>query len=182
MFFTWQHQVSWPFKALNAIAFYIGKFFAPINLSIIYPKYGSTGWDEIFIAAITLSAIIGLFWYIYKSKNWDYLIYLCFSGCFILPFLNIFPWIHYVNDRYFYLPIVGMAGLTYLALSRIQIFNLNKNRICASLAIVLAVLTFNRVSDWRNNETLWTDTVTQKPHLAPSIKQYGACYGRQKRI
>ncbi|MFH2000793.1 MAG: tetratricopeptide repeat protein, partial [Planctomycetota bacterium] len=90
-----------------------------------------------------------------------------FCICMLPTSSLIFPLRSLVNDRYLYLPLVGVALLLSYALNY-SFSAKNNQRPAASLAMVallaaLAGLSFARSSHWRNGESLWLATLKTHP-------------------
>ena len=106
-----------------------------------------------------------------------------------LPVSQIVPIVTPMNDRYFYLPLVGAApffGLTArMLLDRatgwkrpaLQVF-------MTVLLAVLALLSWQRTAVWRNGVTLWSDVVAKAPLNYEAWDSLGSSYidsGDEKR-
>lgn len=158
-----ERWLRWPLVSLDALGFYVGRFFAPINLSIIYP-----GFEINFSMVLNLVMIVAVFvglWMAWR-KNSDRRMIFFFAAflLYMLPVLQIIPRLNFVNDRYMYFSVVGLAGLIGLAIP--QSSNLTpklRNIFLAVIALILAMLSFQRTKVWNNSRDLFQDTVAKAP-------------------
>ena len=93
----------------TAIGHYVASFFWPFNLSAIYPGFAQMGQSWHYLCAIGVSA--SLFWIVYTviKRQFNDLFALLWFFALLAPVLNIFPRAIFVNDRYMYLPIIGLT-------------------------------------------------------------------------
>ncbi len=83
----------------------------------------------------------------------------------LLPSSSVFPAADLAADRRLYLPLVAFAPMAGLLLRRVN------GRVLAAGAVVLAALTFARVSVWGSEETLWSEAVRRAPNkVRPKIQ------------
>lgn len=107
-FFLPERWLYLPLKALHAIGFYLSKFIAPVSLSPVYEDFALTPWDGVLILLALLSIILAIT-ILLKRRSGTIAIAIIWVSIFLLPVLHIIPRINHVNDRYMYLPIVGVA-------------------------------------------------------------------------
>lgn len=77
-----------------------------------------------------------------------------------------------IGERYLYLPSVGFSILTGTLLGTIK----NKKTFWAAtlaLFIIYSFSTYDRLGAWKNDETLWQDTVSKNPASATAHANYG---------
>lgn len=158
-----------PLMALNAIGFYLIKFFWPTGLSSIYPNYfpKTSVYFSSFVVAVLLLAVGYRLW---KTRDFYLAFFALWFLLFLAPVLQIIPRINYVNDRYMYLPIVGLVGMLFYALpwekwsSRLP---LKYSRAGGILAIAtLSLISFNQSKIWETNRTLWENAIQIFPDSA----------------
>jgi len=140
------------------------------DVSIIRHPYTS----EFLLQIIGLSVITVLWGWSFKiSKN----IFFCFGWIMVtlLPVLNIIPLsyvISFLADRYLYLPSAGFCMLLALCFERALTLSRMKSSVvwrCFAVLPLLVALevygfgTINRNLVWRNERTLWQDTVEKSP-------------------
>lgn len=166
-----------PGKILAALGFYISKFFYPVELSAIYPPFESVqahaGW--ILIALVFLA---GSLWRIWKTGDPQLSFFLAWTLLFLLPVLQIVPRINFVNDRYLYFPIVGIAGMIVTLAPWIS----QKRPVIAVLSLVMALLCIQRAQVWTSNENLWADVLKKNPQNGLAHNNLGLEYLNQQRV
>src|SRR5262249_9677278 len=87
------------------------------------------------------------------------------SLALLLPVLNVIPLRSFVNDRYMYLPIVGLTGfLGSLVMTWRTVVPNRAWRIGgACVSVSLAAMTFAQSKIWHDSLALWTETVRRAP-------------------
>lgn len=97
--------------------------------------------------------------------------------------MNIVPILNPIAERYLYLPSIGL--ITTFAMLVIYLLNKSK-QVGYYLAIVIAIalmsLTINGNGVWKNEYTLWRDTLQKSPENANAHKQMGLVYARKNRL
>lgn len=81
-----------------------------------------------------------------------------------LPVMHFVPLVSLMNDRYFYLPLLGIAGLVAAGLTTAETAArqvATGRALAAVIVVLLALVTWQRVPVWRNASTLWLDTITK---------------------
>jgi len=159
MFSYWQ-KLAWPFQ-LNA--YYV---FSPIR-SYTDPRA---------IAGIVfaLAAIAGLVYLVRRARLPAFAaLWVCIT---LLPALDIYAVGHNVfAERYLYLPSIGFCLLLTLAATRlIHIAPANFRKPAAVSVLVIAVSAFavatiQRNPDWKDDKTLFTQTLRRSPN-APFVR------------
>ena len=151
-----------PLIAGDALAFYLRKLVAPINLTI---DYGRRPVDVIksswfYFAWVVPAVVAVLIWRVRKSQP-----LLVASGLLflagLLPVLGLLPFLmqYYstVTDHYLYLPMLGVALAAAGALHRYE-----KSWVYAAAGVVLLIfgaLSFVEAEHWQNELTLSEHTV-----------------------
>lgn len=165
-----EYLMTVPVRAFNAIAMYAGFFFVPLQSSAIYPDFAMNA-VTLTAAAVALVVCIGITLWVRRAGNvlprfawlWFWLM--------LLPVLQIVPRINYINERYMYLPIVGVAGLL---LSRLKPKYYLAVGIVAGLA--MAGLSYVRSEMWTTNRELWVQTLKTVPESAIALNNLGLEY------
>ena len=177
----------------TAIGHYVATFFWPMNLAAIYPNFSQLGqaWMPLWITGVGFS----LLWLVYGGIRRQFYDIFAILWFFLLlaPILNIFPRANFVNDRYMYLPIIGItygvgamigslggfwpAKAIFLRLPRSFALGLT-----AILALLCAWVSSQRSRVWCDNELFWQDVTTKTPQsplgwnnlamTAKAMKQY----------
>jgi tetratricopeptide (TPR) repeat protein len=148
--------------------------FWPANLSIIYSVFDVDRFT-VMRAAIMLVAIALGFRFLGRRGLG---LFALFAFVFLLPVLQIFPRGNYLNDRYLYLPLIGIAAFFLAGLETVL---KTKTRpiwfgISAALILILPVSTFGRSAVWVSDLTLWTDTVQKNSASALGHLNLGMAY------
>jgi len=168
---TWHR----PFTGSMALLTYLFKLVIPTGLCAIHPyPYGKN------IPAYFYPSLVGLLGYLYA-------IYYCFKNdkkiwCLGLTFFiaTIFPVLQFITvgialwaERYTYLPYVGLFLIIGYYFDDIYNNKTHKFRTPAmglmGLALVgCLLLTWNRISYWKNSKTLWTQVIEKHPKVVSS--------------
>jgi len=145
--------------AIINYAMYIGKFFAPINLSAQYP-YPVNGWSTLTIvgSAVLLAAITATAWFTRKRFPFIAVGWLWFVGVMAPLCGIIIVGSHSRADRYMYVPIIGLAIIaTWGGLALINKLRLPSTlRPVAAVTILTAytVAAWTAIPNWRDEKTL----------------------------
>lgn len=107
----------------------------------------------------------------------------------LMPVYNLVPLSHAVAERYLYLPLVGFIMsaiyITYLIAENLKARPEYKNRYMPIFfLIILIIFSFsvvNRNTAWRDDYSLWSDTVDKMPNSSQAHTNLGAVYLRQGR-
>lgn len=157
-----------PLMSLNAIGFYIGKFFWPFNFAALYPNfiYNST----VIVSSIAVFVFfIFLSWRLWRTKDQELAFFSLWFVLFLAPVLQLVPRINYVNDRYMYLPIIGWVGILFLLIPS-RWLDVMPGRIVGvfSLAMIgfLSMRSFEQSKVWESNRALWENTIAHFPQSA----------------
>lgn len=151
------------------IGLYFQKLTIPLNLNLL-PEIPSS---SIYYIIFLLPFILGTIFYIKKIKTEVFL--LAWIIITLLPSLSILytqitpaP----IGERYLYMPSVGFCILVPLILFRSHLKKLSLIFLLG-LIISFSIFTYQRVQVWKNDLTLWEDTVRKNPHSVTAITNYG---------
>lgn len=144
---------------------YLGLFFAPFKLSLIYnfPIYHSLFAAPVLFSCLLLGGAAALLYWLGRKEPrlwfWG-----GWSVILLLPFLHFLPSPDLMNDRSLYLPLLGLTGL-FFPLFRYRAFQNGVLVIC----FMLASVNLQRQSLWADPEKIWLDTQakTQPPVVTP---------------
>lgn len=165
---------------LGNLGFYLWKFIWPMELVPMYPLSMRSVLSDPFLlwpAIIPLVLLVFLirfrqrvFW---PAVAWVVIAVLPVSGIVAFGFQEI----SVVADRYFYLPLVGIAMSVAIFLDgRYQ-------RLLALFAIALfSALSLRQVGFWKNDETIFTHTIEINPQAVGAYSSLGFYYMRQQRL
>jgi Flp pilus assembly protein TadD len=169
------------YTMLTVLARYFKIIFWPTELSAIYmPPMkvridGAVAWSALLVV---LLVILGL--YLYRRRKELFFWYaLFFAG--LLPVSQIVPIVTLMNDRYLYFPLLGGAAFYGLiALPSAENANHYRKRglsfILCLLIMPLPWLSWQRVSVWRNDSSLWMDTTRKTPSSPLAWNGLGMSY------
>jgi tetratricopeptide (TPR) repeat protein len=140
---------------------YLWNAIAPVDLSYYYDVPLRSSWlDPAVAGAVLLVAglVAATIWL--GARRHPDAFWLAWFGITLAPMLNLVPFPALMNDRYLYMPLLGVL-VPLLRLGDRVLDRLGLGRVrpaaVAVLACVLAVLTFQRVPVFRNELSLWAD-------------------------
>ena len=154
--------------------FYLSKILAPIDLTVVYPKWeiDASRWVS-FVPGLVLAVAFLVFW----SKRADWGRAMLFGlGYFVVtlfPVLGFFEQAFYRNslvaDHWQYYSIVGVIALVVAAGQKIANRMGERGRtdrvlVSAALLLLLGMATWKRSGVYADSETLWRDNVTKNPY------------------
>jgi Flp pilus assembly protein TadD len=167
---------------------YLEKLLLPLNLNafhVLHPISSIFETGGIVSLAVTAAFVVVTFLAFKKKSK------VCF-GLFViaLPLLpslyipavgeNVFA------ERYLYLPSFGFVLLIAMALSRAKAVNPGLASVLVMISLAVAVVysvgTVSRNAVWRDDATLFTDTVRKSPDAALAHNNLGAAYGKRNRL
>ena len=169
---------------------YLEKLILPINLNAFYvfhPISSILQWKGIIALILTLGFIF-LIYFFRRHK----VVFFCLLWIVIplLPALYI-PALgeNTFGERYLYLPSAGFVMLTALSIERIyqlKVLRQSANFVIISILVILTGLyslgTIERNYIWRDDYTLWTDTVKKSPDAYKPHVNLGNGYYEKKEI
>ncbi|HYS53405.1 MAG TPA: hypothetical protein VER58_06540 [Thermoanaerobaculia bacterium] len=136
---------------------YIGKFFVPINLAVLYPMQPIS--TAMAIGALLLLLAISLAAFYYRNAI-PYL----FTGWFwflgtLVPVIGIVQiGIQAIADRYTYFSFIGLSIMVAWAIPRRALIPL-----AAIATIAFSAIALRQVGYWKDSETLFTHTIAVTP-------------------
>jgi len=165
-----QRLLILPVITLNAVAFYLQKFFLPMNFSPIYSDFALTPVTVVLAFIVAIMGIVAL-WALWRKKNFYFLFFILWFVLFLLPVLQIIPRVNYVNDRYMYLPMIGFAGALMYSIRWLS----SKHGIAWiglwSLFLIFQSYSFSKF--WLDNRSLWSQAVLVTPESAIAHNNLG---------
>ncbi|NNE08009.1 MAG: tetratricopeptide repeat protein [Gemmatimonadetes bacterium] len=132
-------------------------------------------------AFFSLAAIAGFVWSAlkYGGERRTVLLGLLWTATALLPFLNLVPLLHFRAERLLYLPSIGFVIVLAAALERwiphLPAGSAKFGRVPSSvlaggaLALVLGGMTIARNPVWKDDRTLFEDTIRKSPY-APEAR------------
>ena len=157
---------------VTGVGHYLVSLFYPLNLSIIYLPFEQFPHRTINLVLGGLYLGVLARSVIRRERAPEVLLGL-WSVALLLPTI---PRFNFVNDRYLYLPIVGIVGfLSSLVLSLWRSARESPawRVVGPCVGIVIAALTFTQSKIWHDSVTLWTDTVRHVPDVQLALTNLG---------
>ena len=160
-------------------ATYLKKLVIPVNLKIIYDFRPTAVLYEAstLIAVIITALVIASFYIAYKKDRLAFF-------CLLVIAVPLVPCLYtpaitgpsMLGERYLYLPSAGFVMLVSLMVSRLAS---TKGRMVAfsiflSMMALYSAGTIMRNADWKNEYTLWFDSVKKTPGSADAHNNLGA--------
>jgi Tfp pilus assembly protein PilF len=153
----------------RALWFYLGKLLWPARLTFIYPRWEIevTAWQLLFPAAAT-SAVLAL-WLLRRRLGRGPLVAVLFFAGTLSPalgFFDVYPMQYsFVADHFQYLASLGPIVLAAAAGARLagRLPRRHGVAVLAAVLLILGVLTWRQGQVYRDEETLWRDTLAKNP-------------------
>lgn len=188
----------------KSTVFYLWKFIAPINLSILYPHEGIISFSSISLL-VSFIGLLLILTAVINSLRWTRKI----AFGFLFFFVGVAPtFVHFnrnasialkdstgvqfASDHYLYFPVFGLIflvilSLTYLWNKQEYSGQLQKKRgiiaVCASLVLLLfASLSYAQAAHWKNSETLFTHVLKLYPYSTASRTALSVIYRKTGRL
>jgi tetratricopeptide (TPR) repeat protein len=172
--------------ASRALWFYIGKLIWPVNLAFSYPKWEIDATDSLqysWLAAC--SGVAFALWYWRRKIGKGTIVAVVFFAATLSPvigFISLYTFVYtYVADHYQYFASIGPIAL--VAAAGVKIFsNLNEQNkniakiITGMLLVTLGTLTWHQCRVYKDEETLYRDTVLKNPSSWMAYNNLGAVY------
>ncbi|MEO5357002.1 MAG: hypothetical protein H7844_06870 [Nitrospirae bacterium YQR-1] len=172
---------------INSTAYYYEKLLLPLNLSIIPEVPTSWAYPVLFILPLILLVFLII------RRNFLAAFWLLWLGLTLMPSLAIAvsqiaaP----IGERYLYLPSAGLCFLLVMLLypPLEHSTGSGSNRpLTGQLALLVvicltyALLTYNRLSDWSSDFTIWQDAAEKNPRSDITKTNYGIALLRQQKF
>lgn len=153
-------------KPFNAISFYFKLYAWPEKLSAVYPEFLFNS-SSVLAASIAAAILIAITVLAFRSDEKVFKLSIIWFLVFLFPVLHFIPRINFVNDRYLYLPIIGLAGLTFTmvpAKIRTVVF--------VPLFILLGWTSFKYTEVWTSSLNLWKNAIEVVPENNMVVSNY----------
>ncbi len=180
---TWQGHLA---AVGEGFWFYLAKVIWPHPLMVSYPQMNiDTGNPLSYLP--TLGLLVALFILWRKRESWARPYFFAFAYFLValLPELEFAGW--YIGDHFEYLACMGPLALAGAGLARLADFApLRKRRLQsipeAAVILLLGALSWCHAWPFQNEETLWTDEMTQNPACWMAYYNLGCFYKDEGRI
>ena len=158
----------------HAVWFYLYKLILPVNLTFIYPKWDiSIKFYWQYVYAIFIPAMLIILWVLKNKFSKGPLCAFVFFLITISPalgFINIYPMRYtFVADHYQYIasmgPIILFSSFIVYIFSQVEILKAKyiKLLLFCALIIILGINTSSQTMIYKNETTLWVDTLEKNP-------------------
>lgn len=162
----WQRKALAGFALLN----YLLLFLLPVNLSVIYP-YPPINTATFVIGFVLLIGLFVVSFLCWKRKKFTNLFLIFFFLINLLLVLQFIPFGEVLYaDRYAYIPIIAIAWFVGALLQKLQI---KQVIILLILAIPLAIVSYQRISSWKNAITLYESILKIYPKQYIALNSAG---------
>jgi tetratricopeptide (TPR) repeat protein len=173
----------------RTLAFYLSKFLWPTSLMFIYPRWviDPAAWAQ-WLPAVAAAAVVAAAWLLRTKVGRGPLTGVLLFGGVLFPamgFFNVYAMRYsYVADHFAYQAVaVGSAALVCGAAAVVAMRGPAVRRGAAVVGIlalvVLGALTFREARVYRDEDTVWKDTLAANPDCYMCHTNYGfSLYGR----
>ena len=168
---TWPSLSELARQTVESICFYLSKYLSPTQLSISYPKNGHllAAWQW----AVSAMWLASMAWLV-SDKHYRKQALWAGSWFFITitPTLKLIPFgdLSPVNDRFLYIPGLGLSALFFLTVHKLVSY-LRHMRISplifwgalGSMAVNWSILAKDRTKAWQSTASLWQNVLATYP-------------------
>jgi tetratricopeptide (TPR) repeat protein len=149
-------------NAIVAVVRYLGKFFWPVDLAVLYPHPGAWPARTVAACALILFAISALAWRQRRRRPWIGIGWLWFLGTLVPVIGLVQVGLQAIADRYTYLPILGVQiALLWTLREAVPSPGARRGWIAlgAGLLAACGVLTWRQIGVWKNSFTLFDHAI-----------------------
>jgi tetratricopeptide (TPR) repeat protein len=163
----------------RAVWFYASKLAWPHPLTFIYPRWqiDPTAWQQYLFPAAA-AAVIGLLWFFRRRIGKGPLAAVLFFVCAAAPvpaFIKVyFMHYSYVADHFQYLASMGLIALAVAVISGGMRPPAARTLACGAAVLALSILSWRRCGAFRNDESVWRDTLLGNPDCWMAQNNLGA--------
>lgn len=164
--------------------FYLGKLILPTGLSAMYDPSFASGFGDpkVWLSMLGLAAAV-VFGIRLRRSRPEFLFALGWYLCSLFPVLNLFATSPVVADRYAYLPSYALAFLvsSTLFFAPSKISTIATRSVAAVAVAILAFTAWERNGVWRDDESLWQNTIDVSPGASKAYYNLAAHYFAQEK-
>jgi tetratricopeptide (TPR) repeat protein len=158
-------------NAVVAVARYLGKFFWPADLAVLYPHPARWALGIVAVSAIVVIGLSALAWQQRRRRPWIPVGWLWFLGTLVPVIGLVQVGLQSMADRYTYVPIIGVqvAVLWIVREGMPSPASRRTGIVAGSIALAASsVLTWRQLGVWKNSFTLFDQAiaVTERNYLA----------------
>lgn len=165
------------------IWFYLYKALLPINLSFVYPRWRIDPANGVsYVPDLALLVVLGVCWRFRWSWGRAAMLALGYFIVMLGPVLGFFDFYFmkysFVADHYQYVSIIGIIALVVAAgwrlLKRAGLGDARVAYVSSALVLIaLGLLTWQKGQIYKDQETLWRDTVQRNPNAPLAHNNFG---------
>lgn len=158
------------YTMLTVLARYLGVLFWPTQLSVMYMPPVRFRIDSAVVWSAVLLVLLVTVGFVLYRRDRKLLFWYAISFVGLIPVSHIFPLPTLMNDRYLYYPLVGASVCLAAFVNFVPSASAVRYRKAAAVAIgatlcALPLLSWQRVSVWRDDTTLWRDVTLKEPRM-----------------
>ena len=166
---------TWPQRLIiagDAVWFYLGKLAWPHPLITVYPRWEvGTGTASAFLPLAAVFVVWLILWWKRRSWGLSFLLTWTYFLVALLPTLGLvemsFFRYSFVADHFVYLASMGPLALAGAGVVRLRhipsLPRWSQAVVSTGLLLVLGAASWHRAWAYRNQETVWTDTLAKNP-------------------
>jgi tetratricopeptide (TPR) repeat protein len=141
-------------RAVQIPFFYLWKILVPYPLTYVYPDlFAHPSLPRAVAAALAVAALCFAAWRLRRDRPLLSASILWFFLA-LVPFMNLFPTLPVVAERYSYLAVLGFGLAASTAVARAAAWNPRSLAVAWLVVACWAATAITRNQDWRSNETL----------------------------
>lgn len=153
---------------LTVLPKYFKNIFFPANLSAVYYPPVKTAIDTEVILSGMFLIVLAIATVVLLRMNKKSAFWLFFFFIALLPVSQIVPITTLMNDRYLYIPLMGLTALIATPLNHLYAPTAYRWRVpvlgcCVAVTIALAATSWQRTFVWKDSITLWLDATRKYP-------------------
>ena len=167
----------------RVLAFYVGKLIRPVDLAFIYERWvvDPRAWLQ-WLPALAALAVFAVTWMLQRRLGRGPLAGVLLLGGVVFPamgFFNVYAMRYsYVADHFAYQAVavfaaVVVCGIAALLVGRPPTLRKTAGALGILALVVLGVLTFRQSRVYRDQDTLWKDTLAKNPGCFMCHTNYG---------
>ncbi len=161
MYFYGEETSTAVFTMLKTLPVYFRLLFVPVNLLYHYNGVMLDSYSildiKVLLSLLFILVMLGTSVYL-RKKHGEISFTILFFFISLLPVMNIIPTMNFMAERFLYITSFALSVLiSYVIIKFVNEKNSGAlTVIFVLIAVVFAYLTFQRNSDWKNNDTLYS--------------------------
>lgn len=164
-------------NAVVSVVRYLGKFFAPADLAVLYPHPGDWPARKVVASLVIVAGLTAAAWWQRKRRPWVLIGWLWFLGTLVPVSGLVQVGQQAMADRYTYLPMLGVQLAVLWTVAEWRAGRGVKIAAAAGMLAVCAGLTWRQIGVWKNSFTLFDHAiaVTEKNAMAHNNRGLWLC-------